>query len=241
MKTVAIVQARMGSTRLPGKMMLDLGGKPAIQRVIDRVEKAELVDQIVLATSTNPLDDVFMDVVHGIIIFRGSENDVMDRVLNAAIIAEAGLVVEITGDCPLIDPYMIDQCVKRIISNPDLDYVSNCVPLRSYPDGLDVQVYKTEVLEKMSLITDPDTRKHVGWNIPQHNSFEFYCITAPPELYWPELRITLDTKEDYGLISHLYERYGDNDFNSHDIVRYLGRHPELITNKHIKARKPEEG
>lgn len=244
MKTTAIVQARMGSTRLPGKVMMDLAGKPALQRVIDRIKKATLVDSIVV--STEPKSEKIMSYCgkNGIDCFIGSEDDVMLRVLKAAESFGAETIVEITADCPLIDPKLIDDCIGLYNNNPQADYVSNCVPVRSYPDGMDVQVYSISSLGALEEITNKKTRKHVGWNIPTGKTYTFncICIPAPKCFYWPDLRLTLDTIEDYKLINNIYGYFWNDNFRLDDILSYLYRNPKLLLlNQDIKAKDPSEG
>jgi spore coat polysaccharide biosynthesis protein SpsF len=243
MKIVAIIQARMGSTRLPGKVMMDLKGKPALQRVIDRVSKAKLVDEIVVATESKSEAIIQYCLNSKINCFIGPENNVMKRVLDAASTFGAETIVEITADCPVIDPKLIDDCIRLYNNNPHLDYVSNCVPVRSFPDGCDVQVYSIEALAAMEEITKPKTRNHVGWNLPNGiYDFNCICIPAPEHLHKPDLRLTLDTIGDYLLIQQIYKYFWHDAFNTADILDFLHRNPELLElNKDVRTKAPEEG
>lgn len=244
MKTGAIIQARMKSTRLPGKVMMDICGKPVLQHVINRVCKARLVDCGIIATTPNSGE--IIEFCKGNIsnIFIGSEENVMERVLQAAIHFELDYIIEITADCPCIDPELIDQCIAITHNNPLIDYVSNCVPHRTYPDGLDVQVYKTEALQKCFKMID-EIPKHVGYNIGIDKfNFTNVCLSAPWYLFWPELRITLDTAEDLELIKTIFNRFKGQPtgFNTYDIVHFLKGNRDLLDlNKNISAKKPEEG
>jgi spore coat polysaccharide biosynthesis protein SpsF len=241
MKTVAIIQARMGSTRLPGKMMMDICGKPAIQRVVERVAKSK-VDQIVVATIPNSQEIInWTRGYNGPLgCFVGSEEDVMGRVLMAADFFEADAIVEVTGDCPLIDPRLIDDCLYRFKTDRGLDYVSNCVPIRSYPDGMDCQVYSIEALRSVRAI--PVVHNHVGWNIPQHPGiFNCSCIKAGPLYYHPDIRLTLDTKEDLELLRRVTEGCGP-DPTLKDYLNILTLNPDwLRINQNVRTKLPEEG
>ena len=161
-QTLAIVQARMSSTRLPGKVLLPLGGRPMIGFMLERVRRAKAVDQIVLATSTDASDDALAEAVAamGIAVYRGSLNDVLARFAGAAQGRGADVVVRLTGDCPLIDPALIDRAVHHLRSN-QLDYVTNGEPAM-YPDGLDVEAFTHAALQRaFAQATLPSEREHV--------------------------------------------------------------------------------
>ena len=242
MKTVAIIEARMTSTRLPGKHMLPVFGKPMLELLIERLKRANVLDQIVVATTQNSMDDVIEELAHrlGVGCFRGSEPDVLDRVLRAAHANEADVIVEITGDCPLIDPTIIDQVV-RIYQKNIFDYVSN-VQKMTYPIGMDVQVFSTVVLERVARLTqDPIDHEHVSLYIYEHPEIFslFYLESDLPEKYW-NLRLTLDTQEDFQLIKAIYELlYPQNPaFTLYDIVDLLEKRKDLLKlNRHIQEKK----
>ena len=239
----AIIQARMGSTRLPGKMMMPLGGIPAIQRVVDRVRNAKHVGRVIVATTQNSEEIIDHCITNQIEFMLGSEFSPITRTLVAIAKYDTDVVVDITGDCPLIDPKLIDQCIKIFLDNTTVDYVSNCVPIRSYPDGMDVQVYKSHALQKVKEILSGMPISHVGWNIPQNvHKRRCRCIQAPTDLSWPDLRLTLDTKEDYELIDNIYSYFLGDWFDCRDIISYLQRNPELLDiNKNVRTKSPEEG
>ena len=245
MKTVAIIQAREGATRLPGKVMMDLAGKPALQRVIDRVSKAKLVDTIVVATEPKSEKIISYCSKNRINYFIGSEDDVMLRVLKAAEKYKAETIVEITADCPVVDFHLIDDCIRLYNNNTQLDYVSNCVPVRSFPDGCDVQVYSYSILKIVRNILKYAKKeiKHVGWNIPNtYGDIGYACIPAPTHLNFPDLRITLDTIEDFKVIESIYKYFWHDNFNTFDIIDYLDRNPEIkALNSNIKPKAIEEG
>ena len=242
MKTVAIVEARMASTRLPGKNMLPILGKPMLELLIERLKQAKLLDQIVVATTHNPSDDVIEKLTHRIRVgcFRGSEDDVLDRVLRAAHANKADVIVEITGDCPLIDPTLIDQVI-RTYQMKNVDYVSNSLN-GTYPNGMDVQVFSTKVLEKVARLTqDPIDHEHVSLYIYEHPEiFSIYNVESDlPEKYW-NLRLTVDTKEDFQLINAIFELlYPHNTaFTLYDIINILEKRKDLLEiNQNIQQKK----
>ena len=162
-RIVATIEARMTSTRLPGKVLLKIGGKPALEYMIKRIEQSKLIDEIVVATTTKDSDLPIIDLCArvGCKHFRGSEQDVLLRVLDAAKSVGADIIVELTGDCPFIDPEIIDKLIELYFSR-DYDYASNVVE-RSFPDGFDTQVFSVKSLERVSEMTDdPIDRVHVS-------------------------------------------------------------------------------
>ena len=206
-KIVATVECRMTSSRLPGKILMKAGGKPMLRILAERLLRVPQLEEVVLATTINQADDPVEKLAKstGVKCFRGSEEDVLKRVLNAAKSVEADLIVEITGDCPFIDPEIVAQVIDLYLLN-DCDYASNIDPV-SYPIGFDVQVFKTELLALADRegVSDKD-REHVSWFIRrQPDRFRKLHLPAPPELHWPELGITLDEKADYDLLKRLYE------------------------------------
>ena len=149
----AIIEARFGSTRLPGKVMLKVNNQPLIFQLIKRLKFVKNLDQIIVATTLNKKDDVICDFLkkNKIKFFRGSEDNVVDRVLNAAKKFKIKNIVQITGDCPLIDPYIVSQVIETFKSN-NFDFVSNA-NIRTYPDGMDVSIFSTKNLNKLSKLT----------------------------------------------------------------------------------------
>ncbi|MBI3015548.1 MAG: glycosyltransferase family protein [Candidatus Tectomicrobia bacterium] len=245
MKTVGIIEARVSSTRLPGKIMRPILGKPMLELLSERLKLARGLDQLVIATTCNPADDVVEHLTQrlGIGCYRGSEQDVLDRVLQAAHAASAGVIVEITGDCPLVDPAVVDKVVAAYQAN-QFDFVSN--RLRStYPDGMGVRVFSTELLEKVARLTqDPVDREHVSIYIWEHpDEFSLHDVESGlPEKYW-DLRLTVDTREDFLLITRIFtELYpGNPAFGLHDILDLIERRPELIEiNRHIQPKQARE-
>ncbi len=242
MKKIATVEARMSSSRLPGKIMMPLAGKPALERLVERARRAKSIQDVVIATTTNPQDDAVEIWARkaGVSYFRGSEEDVLLRVLEAAKAFKAEVIVELTGDCPLLDPAMIDQLVA-LWESGDHDYVSNILE-RTYPRGFDTQVFSTAVLAKVDKLTqDPADRENVSLYIYEHpEQFKLGGVTAPQELFGPDIRICTDTQEDYEVISRIYaDLYPKKPaFDAYDIMDFLKTHPEVAAiNRRIQQKK----
>lgn len=239
MKIVATIEARMTSTRLPGKVLLPANGKPMIEHIINRLRRVPSLDAIVLATTTNAADDplVAHTAALGIASWRGSEDDVMQRVHDAAASVQADLVVEILGDCPLVDPELIEQIIQMYHHNP-CDYASNCM-IRCYPRGMDIQVFSAAAFARsLQLTDDPLNHEHVSLHIRNHPElFRHIHLMPPPSLLWPDLALTLDTMEDYLLLKKIFTHFGDTIPRCQDIVDWLRRQPHLLQmNAHIKRK-----
>lgn len=232
MKFVATIEARMTSSRLPGKPLLKVIDTTMLAFLVARLKLVPSIDCIVLATTTNATDDLLVNEAEnlGIKVFRGSEHDVMNRVLGAAKSADADVIVEITGDCPLIDPDIIEQTISMYKCH-EVDYVSNAM-IRSYPDGMDTQVMSFEALEKSASLTNDDLDlEHVSLHIRNNPEiFSRVHLVAPPSLHWPELGLTLDEKKDFDLISAIIEHFKGSDptFSCQDILVFLKQNPHLL-------------
>jgi spore coat polysaccharide biosynthesis protein SpsF len=241
MKTVAIIEARMKSTRLPGKNLRPILGKPMLERLVERLRLAKTLNGIVVATTSDPSDDTIEVLAGqlGVGCFRGSMDDVLDRVLRAAQSVQAEVIVEITGDCPFTDPDMVDQIVGHYLAS-NFDYVGNFRP-STYPVGFAVQVFSTSVLAEVeSLTQDPADREHVSLYIYEHP--ERYCLdnvkSGLAEKYHA-YRLTVDTPEDFLLTAAVFEAlYPANPgFGLADILAFLDAHPELLElNRSIKQK-----
>lgn len=242
MKIVATIEARMTSSRLPGKVLMPALGKPMLGRLIERLRSVSLVSEIVLATTINPTDDVLEKFAHdeGIAVFRGSENDVMSRVIGAAESVAADMVVEITGDCPIIDPDIVSQTIQMSLFNPEANYVSNA-HIRSYPDGMDVQVFSLDTLKNSAALTsDPLDREHVTLHIRNHPElFPAVHLVAPPSLFWPELGLTLDEQADYVLLEKIINKLEPENplFGCRDVIRLLINNPQWVAINNGVSRK----
>jgi len=240
-KVVAIIQARMGSTRLPGKVMADLGGRPVLERVVDRTSRARLVDQVVVATTLNSLDDVIAEACaqHGWNLFRGSENDVLDRYYQTASAYEAGVIVRVTCDCPLIEPEIIDRVVRAHLETRP-DYASNTLK-RTYPLGLDVEAMTSECLARAwREATLPWHRTHVTPYI-YNNPASFRLLSVLGEADYSNYRWTLDGPEDLAFLREVYARVSNNDTVSwREVLKVLTKEPQLAEiNRNIVQKPPE--
>lgn len=245
-KIIATIEARMTSSRLPGKVLLPLAGKPALERLVERIRRSRYVDDIVVATTINNDDQPIIDLCKkiGCSYFRGSEEDVLSRVLEAAISVNGDIIVEITGDCPLIDHRHIDKVIELFYSG-EYDYASNTIE-RTFPDGFDVQVFPVHVLEEVDRLTqDPIDRVHVSYYIYSHpERYKLVNWKAEGDMYWPGLGITLDEEDDYTLIKKIFEKLlpVNEDFSAEDIVNLLRKQPELVEiNSDVRRKLAEEG
>lgn len=234
LKVVAIVEARMGSSRLPGKVLKDVNGTPALERLIARLNLCKNVDDVVVATTTSEKDD---DLVawakrNSINCFRGSEDDVLKRVADASKEYEADLIVEITGDCILTDYSLIDQAVKTFLAN-SCDIVTNCGEFLSYPMGIYAQVFRASDLWWVSEnIMDPAVREHVSLYFYENPSFyKIFNMVAPAEVSYPNWRLQLDYPEDLELLNEIYKKlepmYGET-FGLSEICSMLGENLYLL-------------
>lgn len=231
MKIVATIEARMTSSRLPGKPLLKACGLTMLEHLVHRLKSVPSIDAIVLATTINAADDQLVEVAENlkVHVFRGDEDNVMQRVIDAATSVDADVVVEITGDCPIIDPEIVEQTI-RMFQVHDVDYVSNCL-VRSYPDGMDTQVFRVATLKRSAAMTDsPLDREHVTLHIRSHPElFSQIHLVAPPEISWPELGLTLDESTDYQLLKKIIEHFYEHNrlFSCLDVVRFLRQFPDL--------------
>ena len=231
MKIVATIEARMTSSRLPGKVLMEVLDKPILHYLVARLRRVQLLDEIVLATTTNSTDNSLVEFANNenIKCYRGSEDDVMARVVGAAESVDADLIVEITGDCPIIDPNIIEQAIQTYINN-NVDYVSNA-HVRSYPDGMDVQVFSLNVLKKsLNMTNDSLDHEHVTLYIRNHPKlFSHLNLVAPKKLWWPELGLTLDERSDFELLKKIIEHFSDNIFfDCYEVVKLLRERPDLV-------------
>jgi spore coat polysaccharide biosynthesis protein SpsF len=238
----AVVPGRMGSSRYPGKTMADLAGRPSLWHIIGRLKQSTLLDGIVVATTTNDRDDVIRACAaeQGVPCFSGSEEDVMDRTLRAAHSVGAATIVTVTGDCPLVDPSVVDKVVGAYLAQQP-DYASNRLFGYKYPIGLDVEAYTTESLERVEQIArEPRDREHVTLYYYEHPE-EFDLLGIEPEDHQrrPALRLTLDTAADLELIRAIYEHFYPRPFGLDDVLGYLDEHPELAdVNRDVKQVVP---
>jgi spore coat polysaccharide biosynthesis protein SpsF len=231
-KTAAIIQARMGSTRLPGKVMKELKGKAVLWHDIQRIKQSKMIDDIIIATTTEKQDKIIYEkaLEWGVKAFRGSEEDVLKRYYDAAAENDVDTLVRITSDCPLIDPQVIDEIIKYYNDN-DYTLVTNAgsdLEKRTYPRGLDTEVFSFNVLEEaFNKAEEKYQREHVTPFIYE-NYDDIYYYKNDKDL--SNYRLTLDTKEDYQLIKAIYDNlyYGKHDFYLSEIIEFLNNDKELL-------------
>jgi len=231
LKIVASIEARMTSSRLPGKVLMEADGRSLLLHMIDRVKQANLIDEVVVATTVNSTDDPIVKLCQeaGVLFFRGSEPDVLQRVLDTQKSVDSDVIVELTGDCPLIDPVVIDLVIQKYLDS-EADYVSNA-HVRSYPDGYDVQVFAYDLLDEVSKKTTKiEDREHVSLYIYSSGEYSLEAVIAPIEHRKPELRITLDNKGDYLLIKDIIEKSisENKDYGVQEVVDYVLSNPDLL-------------
>lgn len=242
MKVGIIVQARMGSTRLTGKVMKDLCGKPVIQHVIERLKQSKKADEIIIATTTLKQDDIIEDQAFelGVKSYRGSEGDVLSRYYHAARDNTLDIIVRITADCPLADPFIIDDLIN-VLMQSDYNLVANVSPdlsQRTFPRGLDAEVFTFGILEFAFDNAGEDyQREHVTPFIYERS--DKICIYKNSTDY-SKYRWTLDTEDDLRLIKTIYDYLykGKHDFYFADVLRLFEIIPELAgINAHVEQKK----
>jgi spore coat polysaccharide biosynthesis protein SpsF len=236
-KVGAIIQARMTSSRLPGKVLLPLFDKPVLQHIIERLRRSKYIDDVIVACTTNEADQPIIDLCDKLECkyFRGSEDDVLSRVSEAAKLYDTDIIVEITADCPCVYWDLVDMLIERL--DEEKDYVSN-VMNRTLPRGLDVQVFWTKTLERVAEEIDNDVdRQHVStWIYKNPKNYGKYRTEnfALSDVDYSNLRLTLDTEEDYALLKFMYEAFEGNVFSIGDILNLFKVYPELpLINSHV--------
>lgn len=265
MRTVAIIQARMGSSRLPGKVLQTIGGKPMLAWVLERACRAKTLDEVVLATTDHPSDDpvAAFCAAQGYTYTRGSQFDVLDRYYQAAKQHSADIVVRVTGDCPFVDPVLIDQTVTHLLTEK-LDFAANRLPPpwgRTYPIGLDVEVVTMAKLETAwRMTTEKHHREHVmpffyedadPDDLQAHPNSTQSGFTITPKNYrvgllhhTPDhghMRWTVDTPEDLELARTIATHFPDDTFPWQDVVALFEQYPKLANvNAHIQHRTAQD-
>lgn len=238
-RTVATIEARMNSSRLPGKVLAPIQGKPCLELMIERLRCAPSLDGIVVATTDRPDDNAIASLARHLDVacWRGSEDDVLERVRRAAHANDIGVIVELTGDCPLIDPDIVETVIASY-RHLQPDYCANTLQ-RSYPIGMDTQVFSRAVLDDVAQRTDdPHDHEHVSlfiYNNPQ--IYRLHNVPAPTELNRPELRLTLDTRQDLEAIGSIFDAlYPANPaFRLQEVLQLLDVRPEIVA---INAKVP---
>lgn len=220
---LAIIQARLGSTRLPKKILKDLHGKTVLKNIIERISRAKSIDKIVVATTCSSIDDELVDYIKGlesIDYFRGSEDDVLERFYECAKNYEPRNIIRITADDPLKDPQLIDEALNIMDSNESLDYCSNTIH-PTFPEGLDIEVFRFLALERAFIEAKlKSEREHVTpyiWKNP--DKFNLHNFVYKENL--SQWRWTLDNEKDYKFMEAVYNNFGNNEFRYQDVILYL--------------------
>lgn len=246
MKTAIIVQARMTSTRLPGKVLMTVAGKPLLEYLIERLRRVALADEIIIATTVNDSDEPIVEFCGRLSVpyFRGSEDDVLSRYHEAASRVKADFVVRVTSDCPVIDPRVIDDVISFFRAAGDAyDYASNTLA-RSYPRGMDTEVFTFRALnEAFFEASEPPEREHVTPFIYRHpERYRIGQVVFGRDA--SRHRWTVDTPEDFELVSRIIETlYPLNpEFGLEDILALLKDHPQWAgINAHVEQKKLNDG
>ena len=243
MNVAAIIQARMASTRLPGKVLAEVGGRSMLEQVCRRVARAETIGRVLVATTTEPADEAIVAECGriGLECFRGSEADVLDRYCRAAEAAEADVVVRITSDCPLIDPGVIDEVAGRFLAERP-DYASNTLT-RTWPRGLDTEAIAATALARAGRqATEPHQRSHVTPYVYEHpEAFRLLEVRGPGDN--GDARWTVDQPEDLRFVREVYRRLGGSvTFTWEDVMGLVAREPALAEiNRDVHQKSITEG
>jgi len=233
MSVLVVVQARMSSTRMPGKILRPLGGRPLLVRMLERVRAARTPFELLVATTTESVDDPVVAVAAqaGVQTVRGHATDLLDRHIQATRSVDADAVVKIPSDCPLIDPAVIDRIIGAFLDDPTYDYVSNLHPA-TWPDGYDVEVMSRAAIETAHREADrPHEREHTTpflWDRPER--FRIKNVTWDRDLQMTH-RLTIDYPEDYALIQAVFDALhveGHEPFGLDAILDYLDAHPDVF-------------
>ena len=244
MKVVCLVQARVGSTRLPGKILKEICGKTILHHEIDRLKKCKEIDEIVIATTDKEDDDKIVNEAKKLSVkyFRGSENDVLSRFYYAAKENNADIIVRVTSDCPCIDFEILDKMLiyfKDKYKEKQVEYLSNTIK-RTYPRGYDIEIFTFSALEKSYINAEKEyEREHVTPYIYDKTN-NFLKLSFENKDDYSEYRVTLDTIEDFIVIKNIFENlyYKNPYFKLNDVVQYLNNNLHIVDiNKHIEQKK----
>lgn len=246
MKVVTVIQARMGSSRLPGKVMLPLAGKHVLTHDVRRTSSSTVVDDVVVATSRKDSDDIVARYGSrsGATVHRGSETNVLSRVFEAADRVNADVVVRVTGDCPLVDPETLTDVTQPILSD-GADYAANILE-RTFPRGLDVEAFTFESFERVhEEATDPHHREHVTPYYRENpDEFDVVNVTSDEVFDDPQfrdrsdLRLTLDEADDYEVLREVYENVDyDGILPVRDAIRYVDDHDLMSLNESVEQKE----
>ena len=245
MKIVAIIEARMSSTRLPNKSMKKIVGKPLLELMIERIKHCNKIDEIVIATSILPENDVIEALAKKLKVscFRGSENDVLERVLESAKSVNSDIIIELWGDSPLLDSNILNDLIDFYQKNR-YDCVGTTFPnfKKNYPLGISALIFPLKILEEVNQIThNPNDRENVSNYIYEHpEKYKIRPLPCPKNLNFPNLRLTVDEQNDFNLIKIIFEElyYLDPQFSTVEVIKFLNSNPKLLEiNKDVIQKK----
>ena len=247
MKIVGSVQARMASTRLPGKVLKQVCGQPLLGWQLDRLAQSRLLDSMIVATSTSELDNPIAEFCyqHQIPCFRGSENDVLSRISDAIRTYQIDVHVELFGDCPVVDPHIVDEIIGAYLKySSQYDCVCNSVKT-TYPPGQEVLVHRGSILTEVDsqIAADNPLREHVGIHITKNPKYRVLNLEAPKRYRYPELYLEVDTENDFQLVSNIIEhfiRIEQHNFSLAQMIEYLQKNPGLIEINQSEERRWKE-
>jgi spore coat polysaccharide biosynthesis protein SpsF len=245
LKVVATIEARISASRLPGKMMLPLAGATMLERLVERLRRAKSLDGIAVATTIAPPDAVIAELCkrRNIAVHRGPVEDIATRLLQAA--GDADVIVQITGDCPLVDPEHVDRTVA-LLQSDNADYASNSLNGCTFPIGFDVRCFTRAALKRtIALTDDPVDRVHGSYFIYRHpDLFKLAGWDAPANMHWPQLRLTVDEPADYEVVRRVYEAlYTANPaFTAGDVVALMRGKPDWVAlNSAVQQKTADQG
>lgn len=233
MKVAALVQARMGSTRMPGKMLMEIAGRPMLLQVINRLKCSGSIDIVTVATTINKKDDAIEEFCRAnkINFYRGSEDDITDRLYRAGLMAHADIIVRVWGDCPLVDPFLIDEGVEEF-KKQKADYLSNFLPEKSYPHGLEFEIYSIHILEEITLNTKDNFFKEFPFEFVRENSHRFKTVSLKnAEDLYDLANFTVDYPQDREVMSKILQHFAQKKpvFGFTDVVKYCKENKKIIS------------
>jgi Spore coat polysaccharide biosynthesis protein F, CMP-KDO synthetase homolog len=234
-KIVASIEARMSSSRLPGKVLADIEGAPSLSRLVQRLRRATQIDAIVLSTSDSPSDDILAEWAKNekLPCFRGNEANVLARVIGTHQMMGSDIVVKVCGDTPLLDPIVIDQAITTFLNNKSIDVVTT-TQKRFFPDGVDAEVFSLSLLSEVAeKINDPLVHEHVSlYFYNPDNGYAVFDLVTPDTLFAPNLRLVLDYTEDLEMIRAVFSKLlptrGEN-FGTADIIKLVREEPAILS------------
>ena len=247
MKSIATIQARLGSSRLPNKVFKKIANKNLLEWQIERLTKSKEISDIIISTTTENKDDEIENfcIKNNLKYYRGSENNVLDRLSKTIETFSIEIHIECFGDSPLADYEVIDEMINIYKSNPKLDFVSNSID-PSFPSGLEVNIFSGKTLLDLNSkldVHDP-LREHGGYNITRFpESYKIYSYKADKKLFFPELSLEVDEQKDFELLENIINHFvKENKFNftTEDIIKYVKKNPSLLNiNRNVHRRWKE--